>query len=67
VHPDKLRFKDSLQTLSGAKFLWAHALSGQEFLMADGVLGLGIESNLHSQALQGVASSPKNKKVDEFR
>jgi hypothetical protein len=56
-----------LQTLSGAKFLWAHALSGQEFLMADGVLGLGIESNLHSQALQGVASSPKSKKVDEFR
>lgn len=35
--------------------------------MADGVLGLGIESNLHSQSLSGVNSTPKSKKVDEFR
>jgi len=35
--------------------------------MADGVLGLGIESNLHSQSLSGFTSNPKTTKVEDFR
>ncbi|EGR28397.1 hypothetical protein IMG5_176530 [Ichthyophthirius multifiliis] len=42
VEVENLRFpKYPYLKLKNQKILWAHALSGQQFLMADGVLGLG--------------------------
>ncbi|EAS07287.1 eukaryotic aspartyl protease (macronuclear) [Tetrahymena thermophila SB210] len=65
ITPEKLRIKDTTQFISKPKLLWAHALSGQHFLLADGVLGLGADENENAITIQNLNQQKGNQKSQE--
>ncbi|KAL4466336.1 hypothetical protein ABPG72_020185 [Tetrahymena utriculariae] len=65
INPEKLRIKDTTQVLMKPKLLWAHALSGQQFLLADGVLGLGADENENALAIKNLSTQQGNQTSQE--
>ncbi|KAL4427031.1 hypothetical protein ABPG74_000986 [Tetrahymena malaccensis] len=65
ITPEKLRIKDTTQALVKPKLLWAHALSGQQFLLADGVLGLGVDENENALTIKNLNTQKGNQKNQE--